>query len=133
MRLIPPSSLLRLGLRVDAAGSGAVGLLHLAATKPLASLLAVPAGLVLGSGVFMLGYAAVLTLMASRPVLALWAVRTIVWGNSAYVLACLALALIWPDLNVYAVSHLLLQAAAVAGFVALQALGLRQGAAAPAD
>ncbi|MFN9031021.1 MAG: hypothetical protein ACK54C_14695 [Betaproteobacteria bacterium] len=130
-RHIAPAPLLRVGLAIDAAGSGAVGLAHVAVTGALAQLMAVPTALILGSGLFMLTYAATLVVLARSTTLPRGLVRFIVVGNSAYVAGCLLLALLVPNLNVYAVAHLVLQALAVTGLVVLQARGLAQSR--PAD
>ncbi|MCA3220158.1 MAG: hypothetical protein ING59_16745 [Burkholderiales bacterium] len=128
---IAPAPLLRVGLAIDAAGSGAVGLAHVAVTGALAQLMAVPTALILGSGLFMLTYAATLVVLARSTTLPRGLVRFIVVGNSAYVAGCLLLALLVPNLNVYSVAHLVLQALAVTGLVVLQARGLAQSR--PAD
>lgn len=128
---IAPAPLLRVGLAIDAAGSGAVGLAHVAVTGALAQLMAVPTALILGSGLFMLTYAATLVVLARSTTLPRGLVRFIVVGNSAYVAGCLLLALLVPNLNVYAVAHLVLQALAATGLVVLQARGLAQSR--PAD
>lgn len=130
-RHIAPARLLRAGLAIDAAGSGAIGLAHVAVTGALAQLLAVPSALILGSGLFMLSYAATLVVLARSATLPRGLVRVIVVGNSAYVAGCLLLAVLVPNLNAYAVAHLVLQALAVTLFVVLQARGLAQSQ--PAD
>jgi hypothetical protein len=124
MQHIVPSRLLRAGLLIDAAGSGAIGLLHIVATAVVARMVAAPTSLILGSGLFMLAYAATLVLLSRSGVLPRAAVRFIVIGNAVYAAACLLLALLIPALNAYAVGHLLLQALAVTLFVVLQAGGL---------
>jgi hypothetical protein len=124
MQHIVPSRLLRAGLLVDAAGSGAIGLLHVVATAVVARMVAAPTSLILGSGLFMLAYAATLVLLARSSVLPRAVVRFIVIGNAVYAAACLLLALLIPALNAYAVGHLLLQGLAVTLFVVLQAGGL---------
>lgn len=124
---IAPSRLLRAGLIIDAAGSGALGFAHVAATGTLAEFLAVPSALILGSGLFMLTYAATLLVVLARSAaLPRGLVRFIVIGNSVYVASCLLLAVLVPGLNAYAVGHLVLQALAVTLFVVLQARGLAQ-------
>jgi len=124
MQHIVPSRLLRAGLLIDAAGSGAIGLLHIVATAVVARMVAAPTSLILGSGLFMLAYAATLVLLSRSSVLPRAVVRFIVIGNAVYAAACVLLALLIPALNAYAVGHLLLQALAVTLFVVLQAGGL---------
>jgi hypothetical protein len=86
----------------------------------------VPSALILGSGLFMLAYAATLVVLARSASLPRGLVRFIVIGNSVYVAGCLLLAVLVPGLNGYAVGHLVLQALAVTLFVVLQARGLAQ-------
>lgn len=124
MTRITASRTLWTGLVVDAVGSGALGALHVAATSTVAAKVGAPGALVLGSGLFMLAYAAALAWMATRPTLPRWSVRIIVRGNSAWALGCVLLALLLPDLNAWAIAHLAFQAIAVTGFVALQGVGL---------
>ncbi len=126
MQHIVPSRLLRAGLAIDAAGSGAIGLAHVAVTGALARVLEVPAAVVLGSGVFMLAYAATLVLLYRSATLPRGVVRFIVLGNALYAIACVLLALLVPALNAFAIGHLALQAAAVALFALLQGRGLAQ-------
>ena len=124
MSRIIPSRILSIGIVVDSAGSGTLGLLHVAATTLVAAKVGATATLVQGSGLFMLAYATALAWMATRPTLPRWSVHVIVWGNSAWVLGCVLLALWLPDLGTWAIAHLAFQAIAVTGFVVLQAVGL---------
>jgi hypothetical protein len=61
--------LLRFGLRLDAAASGALGVLGLAAAPLRTELLGPPTGLLRALGGFLAGYAAALLLIAGRPVI----------------------------------------------------------------
>ena len=126
MTMIIPAQTLKTGLVADAIGSGALALLHLAATGAVAAKVGASTVLIAGSGLFMLAYAATVAWLATRHVLPRWAVQVIVWGNSAWVLGCVLIAALLPGLNTWAITHLVLMAIAVAGFVMLQARGLAQ-------
>lgn len=124
MTRIVPSAMLSIGLVVDSLGSGALGLVHIVATGAIAQKTGASPALISGSGLFMLAYATLLAWMASRHALPRWSVQIIVWGNSGWILGCATLALLLPDLNAWATTHLVFQATAVSGFVLLQAIGL---------
>lgn len=128
MHRITPAPLLRSGLVADAIGSGGLGLLHLAGTDVVAAKVGAPTALILGSGLFMLAYATVIAWMSTRETLPRWTVQVVVWGNSAWVLGCILLALALPDPKAWALAHLAFQASAVSGFVALQGLGFARSA-----
>jgi hypothetical protein len=132
MNTIRPSRLLTFALLVDAAVSGGTGVLQLIAPAALATLLALPEALLTGTGEFFVVYALLLLVMASRT--RLWAglVLCIVLGNAAWALASvvvLATGTLAP--NAIGVAFVLLQAAAVLLFAALQWRGLRMSL--PAD
>jgi hypothetical protein len=119
--------LLRFALRLDAAASGALGLLGLAAAPLLAELLGPPSGVLAVLGGFLVGYAAALVLLAARPRIPRPAGWTVVAGNAAWVAgSVLATAVGWNALTGLGVVVTLAQAGAVAGFAALQTLGLRR-------
>lgn len=114
-------SALSRALLVDAAGSGATGLLLAAGNGALAEPLGIPSGWLLGLGVFMLAYAAELVVVARMlPRTAGW-VRHIGMANSGWVLASVGAVVLgaW-DLTGLGVAFVLAQAAVVAGFVAMQ-------------
>ena len=114
-------SALSRALLVDAAGSGATGLLLAAGNGALAEPLGIPSGWLLGLGVFMLAYAAELVVVARMlPRTAGW-VRWFAVGNTGWVLASVGAVVLgaW-DLTGLGVAFVLAQAAAVAGFVAMQ-------------
>ena len=78
MPAILASRLLRTMLLVDAAASGGVAALQLFAGPLLAGLLALPAMLLLESGIFMVVYAAFLLAMARSARLSSWLVMVVV-------------------------------------------------------
>lgn len=119
--------LLRFALRIDAAGSGALGLLGLAAAAPLADLTGMTAGELVGTGAFLVGYALGLVLLAARPVIPRAGAWTVVVGNTLWVLGSVGAVVAGRDaLTAFGVALVLVQAAAVAVFVELQWLGLRR-------
>jgi hypothetical protein len=119
--------LLRFALRLDAAGSGALGLLGLAAATPLADLLGMTAGGLLGSGAFLVGYALALGLLAARPVIPRAGAWVVVVGNGLWVLGSIGAVVAGRDtFTTLGVAVVLAQAATVAVFADLQWLGLRR-------
>ncbi len=119
--------LLRFALRLDAAASGALGLLGLAAAAPLADPLGMTAAGLRGTGAFLVAYALGLVLIAARPVIPRPAAWTVVVGNSAWVLGSIGAAVAGADtFTTLGVAVVLAQAAAVAVFADLQWVGLRR-------
>jgi hypothetical protein len=134
MTLITPSPLLKFGLRLDAAGSSALGALQLLAAGWMSPTLALAPPLLVATGAFMLVYAATLVWMASRPRLPAGGVKFIALGNLGWSAACLGL----PAVGVLSPNsagwgYLVLQALAVALFAALQWAGLKRSAPANAS
>ena len=119
--------LLRFALRLDAAGSGALGLVGLAAAAQLADPLGMTTAGLLWTGAFLVTYALALVLLAARPVIPRTAAWTVVLGNAAWVLGSLGAAVAGRDtFTALGVAVVLAQAAAVAVFADLQWLGLRR-------
>ncbi|TWF77478.1 hypothetical protein FHX44_113388 [Pseudonocardia hierapolitana] len=119
--------LLRFALRLDAAGSGTLGLLGLAAAAPLADLMGATEGALYGTGAFLVGYALALVLLAARPVIPRAGAWTVVVGNSLWVLGSIGAVVAGRDtFTTLGVAVVLAQAAAVAVFADLQWLGLRR-------
>jgi hypothetical protein len=128
-RTLASTKLLRLALLGDAAASGAMGLLLAGAAGPLAGLLGLPKALLLGAGLVLIPYAAVVAWLGRHPAPSRNAVRAVVAVNALWVadsLALMALPGIAP--NGLGVAFVLAQAAAVGVFAALQAAALRQDA-----
>ena len=120
MTFIQPSRPLHIVLAVDAVASGALGLLQTFATAPLAQLLALPGALLLGSGVFLLAYAAMLVAIARSAALPQALLRVVILGNLAWAIACVALAALASGIAPLGIAYLGMQAAAVTAFAALQ-------------
>jgi hypothetical protein len=119
--------LLRFALRLDAAGSGVLGLLGVAAAAQLAGPLGMTAGELRGTGAFLVGYALALVIIAARPVIPRAAAWAVVAGNAVWVLGSVGAAVAGRDtFTMLGVAVVLAQAAAVAVFADLQWLGLRR-------
>lgn len=127
MTTLAPSPLLAFGLRLDAVVSAATGVAQLLFFERLATWLVLPVPLLVGSGVFMLGYAALAAWMAQRDVLPHWSVWAMIGGNVLWAIDCLLLAfggLLSP--GTWGVAFLLVHAAAVLLFAELQFFGMRR-------
>lgn len=124
---LPLSPTLKAALLADAAVSGAVAAQQLAFTAPLAELTLLPAALLSGTGLFMVGYTALLLALWRGPRVLPWLIKLIVAGNIAWALACLALLAgqVVP-FNGWGEALLLVHAAGVLLLSAWEALGLRR-------
>jgi hypothetical protein len=119
--------LLRFALRLDAAASGALGLLALVAAPPLAGLLGPAAGALRGVGAFLVAYALGLVLLAAREAIPRAGAWTVVVGNALWALSSIGAVVAGREtFTVLGVAVVLAQAAAVAVFAYLQWLGLRR-------
>ena len=130
MQTVIASVLLKRALLADAAVSASAALLQLTATQPLVAALELPQVLLVGTAEFMLVYAAVLLLMATRVLRWSAAVKFIVGGNLAW--GGLSLALLFTGVlapSSIGVAFVALQAAAVGLLAGLQWVGLKASAA----
>ena len=125
-----PSSetlLLRRALLLDAAASGALGLLMALAADPLAGLLDLPSDLLRWAGVALVPFAALLAWLGTRPRIRRGAAVAIVAATALWVAGSALLLLsgtVAP--SALGVALVALQALAVAGFPGLQEQGLRR-------
>jgi hypothetical protein len=121
------SRLLRLSLRLDAAASGALGVLLAAGGALLDELLGIPTAVLVAVGGFLVAYAAALWLIGSRPQVSRPAVRLVAVGNLLWVAASVvAVAAGWWSPTALGTGLVIAQAAAVALFAGLQFTGLRR-------
>ena len=121
--------LLRTALLGDAAASAGMGVLLTAAAHPLASLLALPEPLLRGAGLVLLPYAVLVAWLGTRLTLPRWAIRGVIGVNLLWAADSLLLLMLgWMSPNALGTAFVLVQAAAVLGFAALQWAGLRRGA-----
>ena len=129
MRVASGSPLsLPLVYRADAAASGAMGVLLLAAAAPLADALGAPVALLRGAGVILVPFAAFLLWLAGRGGSVARALGwTVVAGNALWTLASLLVLFEIPALTALGRAFVLAQAAAVVTLTALEAAALRTG------
>lgn len=121
-----PSSTLRAALWTDAVVSGGAGALQLAGGDTLAAAFGLPPSLYLYSGVFLLGYAAMLVAMARAPRLHAALVALVVFGNLGWALGCIGLPLAGVlDPTLLGGAWLGLQAVSVLVFAAWEGAGWR--------
>lgn len=110
----------------DAASCAATGVLQLAFTGPLARLTGLPAPLLLGTGVFLLVYAAAAGWMASRAVPPRRLIGLVVLGNFGWAAACVALlAITGAAIAPLGWAWVIAQAVTVVVLAELQWMGLR--------
>ncbi|HEX6231865.1 MAG TPA: hypothetical protein VFZ63_01945 [Jiangellaceae bacterium] len=120
------STFLRRVLLLDAVVTAGNGLIYLAASGLVGRLLDVPAGLLVGLGIFMLLYGGGVGYLGTRPVPSNGWVEVVIAGNAAWVAASFAVLLFgWLEPSTVGTVWIPMQAAVVAGFAVLQALGLR--------
>lgn len=127
--LLRPSPLLRNALLADAVVSAPAALLCAAAGSALAGPLGLPAGLLHGAGLVMLGWVALTFWMSRRTTLPAAGVWAVIALNLAWVAASLLLlvsGLVAP--TALGIAVVLVQAAAVDGLAVAQWLGLRRSA-----
>jgi hypothetical protein len=123
----PGDRLLRRSLQLDAAASGALGVLLAAGGAVLDDPLGIPAGVLVPVGAFLLVYAASLWLLGSRPRLSRPAVGVVVASNLLWVVASVVAAIAgWQSPTTAGTVFVLLQAAAVVALTELQLTGLRR-------
>ena len=111
----------------DAASCAAPGALQVAFTDALARLTGLPAPLLMGTGVFLLSYAAAAAFMASRSTPPRTLIGLVVFGNFGWAVACIAL-LVSGVFTVTAlgVAWVIAQAICVVVLAELQWTGLRR-------
>lgn len=125
MKTVAPSALLKFAFIADAAGSGAIALLQLGLSAYLGKLLLLPPALLLGTGLFLVGYTALLVVLATSKSVWPALVQFVVIGNVGWALACIGLMLTGiVEPGALGIGFLLIQAVAVLVFAALEWMGL---------
>ena len=123
MNSIVPSTFLKRALLADACVSGAVALLQIEAYKPLATYTGISSTLLLGTGVFLVGYVTLLIALAARE--SVWS--SLIWlviaGNLGWAIAALGVAALQP-LAALGSAFALVHAVAVTIFAYLEYRGL---------
>jgi succinate dehydrogenase hydrophobic anchor subunit len=121
------STFLRRALVLDAAASGATGLLMIAAAGLLEGLLGLPAALLRGAGIVLVPYVAFVAFTATRESISRPAVWAIIAANALWAITSALLlvsGLVAPTALGYA--FVIFQAAVVALLGELQYMGLRR-------
>ena len=130
MNSIQPASLLRNALLLDAAASGALGLLMALVGGPLGALLGLPYALLLGAGLALLPWALVLAWLARRETIPRGAVWAVIVINAVWVVESLWLLFGgWVAPTALGYAFVIAQALAVVLFAELQFFGLKRSAA----
>ncbi|WP_067177454.1 hypothetical protein [Microtetraspora niveoalba] len=123
------AKLLRFALKQDALGSGAFGVVCVAAAAVFGELFGLPAALLYPVGAFLVAWAAALFLLSSRPAIGRAAVGVVMAINIAWVAASVELLVAgWFPLTGLGIALVIVQAVVVAGFTGLQFAGLRKHA-----
>ena len=121
--LVPPP----LAPRLDAAVTGANGAAYLLAAPLLHDLLGVPSGTLRGLGAFLLLFAGGVALVAARPVVSPVATEAVIGANALWAVGSVAVVLAGGfALTGVGTAWVLLQAAVVGSFAALQLAALRR-------
>ncbi|MGX9965626.1 hypothetical protein ACVFYP_20035 [Roseomonas sp. F4] len=123
---MPKTPMLKLALLGDAAACAASGLLLAAGAGALAEPLGLPEALLRGAGLFLLPWAGFVAMVGRQAQPARGVVRVIIGMNALWVLGSLLLAggVFGLAPTGLGIAFILAQAAAAAGFTALQALAL---------
>ncbi|MFJ9885381.1 hypothetical protein [Streptomyces sp. NPDC091287] len=125
---------LRLVLRVDSVSTAVMGVVLVAAAVPLGSATGMPVAFAVAFGIFQIGGAASLALIAGYPVIPPALARTVVAVNALCAVGCVVTAFAdFVPLNGFGVVFLLIGAVIVAVYSALQYTGLRRMTAAPSS
>jgi len=126
MKTLHPSRMLQSALLADAIASGALALLQLLLNRPLSAWLELDSRLLLYTGLFLLGYANLLLVLAHSDRIWLRLLALIIAGNAAWAAGCLALVFLSGHGPLSPASAFLaMQAAAVLVFAAWEYAGLR--------
>ena len=129
MSMFDSPKFLRNVLFADAASCLGSGALQVAFTGQLADLLRLPAGLLQATGLFLLAYATVVVLVATREPIPRGPVWLFVAGNFAWAAGCVALLAATPLApSALGQAWVVAQAAAVVVLAELQWAGLRRQA-----
>ena len=126
-----PRTLLHTALQLDAAASGAMGLLLLLAGGALADPLQLSEPLLRGAGLVLLPFAAAVAYVGTRATVPRGAARTIVVANLLWVVGSAAVLTgvapsSWPMPSPLGMAFVVVQALTVLGFAEAQWIGLRR-------
>jgi hypothetical protein len=125
--MINPSLLLRRALLADAVFSGVSAVLLTLGASALASLLNLPEALLRETGLFLVGYAALVGWLGTRRSMPKPLAWIVIAGNAAWALASIALLFSgWVTPNLLGEAAVAMQAIAVGVFAELQYVGMRR-------
>jgi hypothetical protein len=126
MKHLVPSPLLRSALAWDAAASGTLALLQIMQPYLAARLFGLTLPLVIGSGIALIAYAALLLWMTLSLTVAQSLVRLVIGGNVAWAAGSVSFVLLASTVTSLGLVYLLLQATVAVVFAAAQAIGLQR-------
>jgi hypothetical protein len=127
LAMINPSLFLRRAIQADAIFSGVSAVLLSFGAGELAPLLSLPEALLRESGLFLIGYAALVGWLGTRPAMPKMLVAIVIAGNAAWTIASIALLFsgtVTP--NLWGEAFVAIQAVAVGALAELQYVGLRK-------
>jgi hypothetical protein len=128
-----PTPFLRRVLMLDAAATGATGLLMTFFASTLTGLLAIPGGLLFYAGLILLPYALLVAWLARRHTLPRWAIWAVIVTNVLWAIDSVLLAMSgWIEPNALGLAFIIMQALVVVAFAELQYVGLRRATVTPA-
>ena len=125
MKAVYPSRFLKFALIADAAVSGAVAALQLAAPDGLSQFLLLPRSLLIETGIFLVAYTVLLVVLARSSVVWTALIGLVVIGNASWAAGCVAAlvsGLLLP--NMFGTAFVMVQAVAVLVFAVLEFRGL---------
>ncbi|MFJ8045362.1 hypothetical protein ACIRBX_33140 [Kitasatospora sp. NPDC096147] len=120
-----PQRWLRQVLGLDAVVTGGNGLAYAVFAGPLGELLGVSEGVLREIGVFLIGYAALVAVLAGQRRPAPLGVKAVVDANLLWVVLSITAMLVWFEPTTAGLVWIPMQAATVAGFAVLQWRALR--------
>jgi hypothetical protein len=126
MSIFASPRFLRHVLMADAASGALTGLMHLTAAGFLSSMLGLPAGLIVGSGLALVLYLAGAAYLAACDPIPRSGVRMLVAANWAWVGGCVLLLATGTATTALGQGYLVVQAVAVTVLAELQWFGLRR-------
>ncbi|MDO9560969.1 MAG: hypothetical protein Q7J60_05060 [Bradyrhizobium sp.] len=125
--MIQPSTFLSRALLADAVVTGAVALLQTFGAGLLAPMLNLPQSLVLGTGLFLIAYTALVGWLGTRQAMPRALVAIVIAGNAAWALGSIALMLSgWVSPSLLGYAFIAIHAISTGVFAELQYIGLRK-------
>lgn len=127
--MINPSLFLRRAILGDAVITGAMAVLLAAAAGVLGPMLHLPETFLRETGIFLIGYAALVGFLGSRELMPKLAVCLVIGANALWAVDSIALLFTgWVQPNALGQAFVVAQAVAVAAIAELQYMGLKRSA-----